>query len=45
MRDALNNTGRPIFYSINNWGFDKVSTWGKDVANSWRIMYNLQDNW
>jgi alpha-galactosidase len=27
MRDALNATGRPIFYSMCEWGDDDVATW------------------
>ena len=45
MRDALNHTGRPIFYSLCNWGQDGVSKWGKDVGNSWRIGGGITDNW
>ena len=32
MRDALNNTGRPIFYSLCSWGEEEVSIWGKILA-------------
>ena len=45
MRDALNNTGRPIFYSLCSWGGEEVSTWGKYVANSWRTTGGMEDNW
>lgn len=36
MRDALNATGRPIFYSICNWGDEDTPSWGPQVGNSWR---------
>ena len=36
MRDALLKTGRPIFYSICNWGDEDTATWAPDVGNSWR---------
>ena len=36
MRDALNATGREIFYSLCNWGRDDVPDWGKAVGNSYR---------
>lgn len=40
MRDALNKTtsvtGRPIFYSICNWGEEDTIAWAADVGNSWR---------
>lgn len=42
MRDALAASGRPIFYSLCNWGRDNVWTWGASVGNSWRMSV---DNW
>jgi len=36
MRDALNATGRPIFYSICNWGQENTPEWGPATGNSWR---------
>jgi len=27
MRDALNATGRPIFYSVCNWGEEDTVNW------------------
>eukprot|EP01114_Cavostelium_apophysatum_P007715 TRINITY_DN1987_c0_g1_i1.p1 TRINITY_DN1987_c0_g1~~TRINITY_DN1987_c0_g1_i1.p1 ORF type:complete len:439 (+),score=38.83 TRINITY_DN1987_c0_g1_i1:162-1478(+) len=37
MRDALNQTGRPILYSICEWGKDEPWTWGGAVGNMWRV--------
>ena len=45
MRDALNKTGRPIFYSMCEWGVDDPATWGSDVGNSWRTTQDIRDNW
>ena len=45
MREALNSTNRSIFYSICNWGVENVSSWGKDVGNSWRTTGDIIDNW
>ena len=45
MRDALNKTGRQIFYSICSWGRENVSTWAKDFGNSWRTTRDIKDNW
>ena len=45
MRDELNKTGRPIFYSLCQWGEEDVPTWGKDVGNSWRTTGDISDNW
>jgi alpha-galactosidase len=47
MRDALLATGRPIVYSICEWGRSdpKVWTWGADVGNLWRTAGDISDNW
>ena len=48
MRDALRNTGRPITYSITEWGRTgppKVWEWGKEVGNLWRTTGDISDNW
>jgi alpha-galactosidase len=45
MRDALNKTGRPIFYSLCNWGEEDTATWAADVGNSWRTTGDIEDNW
>ena len=45
MRDALNKTGRPIYYSMCNWGEEQPWFWASSVANSWRTTYDIKDNW
>lgn len=45
MRDALNATGRPIFYSLCNWGEEGVTNWGPQVGNSWRTTQDVDDYW
>jgi len=45
MRDALNKTGRAIYYSICEWGSEKPWEWGKDVGNSWRTTGDISDSW
>jgi alpha-galactosidase len=45
MRDALNQTGRPIFYSICNWGYEDTYKWGSSVGNSWRTTMDIKDVW
>ncbi|EHK97092.1 putative Alpha-galactosidase [Glarea lozoyensis 74030] len=45
MGDALNATGRPILYSLCNWGEDYPWNWGSTVANSWRISGDIFDDW
>lgn len=44
MRDALNSTGRPIVYSLCQWGEDQVWNWGATIANSWRMSGDIYDN-
>ena len=45
MRDALNQTGRPIYYSLCQWGEERVWEWGKEVANSWRTTLDIENLW
>ncbi|KAF8865734.1 glycoside hydrolase family 27 protein [Acephala macrosclerotiorum] len=45
MANALNATGRPILYSLCNWGEDYPWNWGSTIANSWRISGDVYDNW
>jgi len=45
MRDALKKTGRPIFYSICNWGEDNTMQWGVATGNSWRTTMDIKDYW
>jgi alpha-galactosidase len=47
MRDALKATGRPIVYSLCEWGRSepKVWTWGANVGNLWRTTGDISDNW
>ncbi|KAA8900681.1 hypothetical protein TRICI_006182 [Trichomonascus ciferrii] len=43
MSDALNKTGRPIYYALCNWGEDLVWDWAQDIANAWRISGDIGD--
>lgn len=45
MRDALNKTGRHIFFSMCEWGQDNPATWAPKVGNSWRTTGDIGDNW
>jgi alpha-galactosidase len=45
MRDALRRTGRPIVYSICEWGKNKPWTWGPNVGNLWRTTGDISANW
>ncbi|MDN3351313.1 alpha-galactosidase [Actinomadura sp. DC4] len=41
MRDALARTGRPIVYSLCEWGEDSVWTWGSATGNLWRTTGDI----
>ncbi|MFD7819531.1 NPCBM/NEW2 domain-containing protein [Streptomyces sp. NPDC059785] len=49
MRDALADatraTGRPIVYSICEWGQNKPWEWAADVGHLWRTTGDISDNW
>jgi alpha-galactosidase len=45
MRDALAATGRPIVFSICEWGGHKPWLWAKDVGNLWRTTGDISDCW
>ena len=44
MRDALAATGRPMVYSLCNWGQESVWTWGAGVGNLWRTTGDISAN-
>ncbi|AGL16461.1 glycoside hydrolase family 27 protein [Actinoplanes sp. N902-109] len=45
MRDALAATGRPIVYSICEWGVNAPWTWAAPVGNLWRTTGDIQNNY
>ncbi|KAK9811915.1 hypothetical protein WJX72_012363 [[Myrmecia] bisecta] len=45
MRDALNKTGRPILYSLCDWGVGDPWLWAPKVGNSWRTTGDIANNW
>ena len=45
MRDALLKAGRPIVFSICEWGTAKPWLWARDVGNLWRTTGDIQDCW
>ncbi|OAR25330.1 alpha-galactosidase [Streptomyces sp. ERV7] len=42
---ATRSTGRPILYSICEWGSNQPWTWAPAVGNSWRTTGDISDNW
>ncbi|XP_058097777.1 alpha-galactosidase 1-like isoform X2 [Magnolia sinica] len=45
MTRALMKTGRPIFFSLCEWGDMHPALWGAKVGNSWRTTNDIADNW
>jgi alpha-galactosidase len=45
MRDALKATGRPILFSVCEWGENSPWNWAQNVGNSWRTTGDISDNW
>jgi len=45
MRDALNATGRRIFFGMCEWGQEDPATWAPEVGNSWRTTGDIADSW
>ena len=46
MGDALRSTGRPIVYSLCQYGRDEVWKWGAKVGgNLWRTTDDISDHW
>lgn len=45
MREALDETRRPIVYSICEWGQSQPWQWAKGVGHLWRTTGDISDNW
>ena len=46
MGDALGATGRPIVYSLCEYGWGSVEKWGAEVSgNLWRTTDDIRDEW
>ena len=46
MGDALHDAGRPILYSLCEYGYGHVWTWGPKVSgNVWRTTGDIGDSW
>ncbi len=44
MRDALAATGRPIVYSICEWGVNNPATWAGNIGHLWRTTGDIGAN-
>jgi alpha-galactosidase len=45
IRDALLKSGRPIVYSICEWGSNRPWEWAPAVGNLWRTTDDISDRW
>ncbi|MGE5645217.1 MAG: alpha-galactosidase [Acidobacteriota bacterium] len=45
MSEALKKSGRPIVFSICEWGSTQPWLWAKDVGNLWRTTGDIVDKW
>jgi len=43
MRDALFTAGRPIVYSICEWGRNEPWNWGQEIGHLWRTTGDITD--
>ncbi|RDW62828.1 hypothetical protein BP5796_11130 [Coleophoma crateriformis] len=43
MWKAINATGRPMLYSLCNWGEDSTHAWANGISNSWRMSGDIYD--
>ncbi|EEF43220.1 alpha-galactosidase/alpha-n-acetylgalactosaminidase, putative [Ricinus communis] len=45
MSYALHKAGRPIFYSLCEWGQEDPAKWAGRYGNAWRTTGDIKDNW
>lgn len=45
MRDALHATGRPILFSICEWGDNDPWKWGEEMGHMWRVTGDIINCW
>jgi alpha-galactosidase len=45
MRKAIDETGRPMVYSICEWGQSKPWEWATGVGHLWRTTGDITDSW
>ena len=45
MRDAIARAGRPMLFSICEWGDHQPWEWAKDVGHSWRTTGDIHPCW
>jgi alpha-galactosidase len=45
MRDAMFKAGRPVLFSICEWGVNKPWEWAGEIGHMWRTTGDIRDNW
>ena len=45
MRDAIRRAGRPMVFSLCDWGWSKPWLWAKNVGHLWRATDDIMDCW
>jgi alpha-galactosidase len=45
LAEATAKTGRPIFFSLCEWGSNKPWLWAGPIGNMWRATGDIQDCW
>lgn len=45
MRDALFAAGRPVVFSVCEWGDNQPWNWGKDIGHLWRTTGDITNCW
>lgn len=45
MREALEAAGRPMVFSICEWGTNKPWLWGRGVGHLWRTTFDIRPCW
>ncbi|MDQ1923961.1 glycoside hydrolase family 27 protein [Massilia pseudoviolaceinigra] len=45
MRDAIRSAGRPMLFSMCEWGDNKPWEWGADIGHSWRTTGDIYPCW
>jgi alpha-galactosidase len=45
MRDGLYTAGRPIVFSLCEWGVNKPWEWAANVGHLWRTTGDISDSW
>mmetsp|Transcript_2013 Transcript_2013/g.3583 ORF Transcript_2013/g.3583 Transcript_2013/m.3583 type:complete len:602 (+) Transcript_2013:2-1807(+) len=45
MSEALDQAGRPVVYSLCEWGRANPATWADKISNLWRGSADISDGW